>query len=470
MQSYFNTKAFVLANLTLPTTASGSEQSKVKRLDRSVKESLVWTSILPYTPIRASQTGRMSRNFSRPFTARYTQGTPISARASPLSDMSSYSPRSSSLDVPYLVRGRRLTIADSKASVPAGNSTAARTQAPQLGHLDFEFSSSTDSSESDFASDLQQRDPQPAYSYHAYSNSSLSSDVPPPLPFKKGRFYSNALSSEDKAALVHGELNHNLKVWSPTDVVMHHESRKSLVPQGPGIDKLRKMEAMASIERDKQHSQQVLNREVRGSTILPSFRLTNDKGEDDNVAYHRQATQSMYDLRSPSAPLQRSLPLPPTLARKFSFDATTPPPLEAKGIRPVSTDDYFSHRPSRPSRPRSMLSPPSPDSRESSRGRSPLSQGHRHNPNTTFDSMLAPHKSGKGEVFRGSPHAKKAKASASDASSSPGQSPVRDKKQCRFSKMPSMISLKKRSSRYDLRKNGADDDIPEVPSLPSPLP
>jgi hypothetical protein len=465
MQSNFDTKASVPTNLILPTTASDSKQSKIEERYSNAKVILVWTSIFTFTPIQATQTERMSRNFPRPFTTRNTQGTSILAQASPPSDMSSSLSRSSSLDVPNLVRGRRLTIADSKASVPTSNSTAMPTLAPQLGHLDFEFSSSTESSVSDFVLGLEQRDPHAVHEYHAYSNSSL---VPPPPPFKKGRFYSNALDNEDKAALVRGELNHNLKVWTPKDLVMHHESRKSLVPQGPGIDKLRKMEALASIERDKQHSQQVLNRKVRGSVILPSFRMTNDKGEDDHVAYHIQATQSMYDLRSPSAPApQRLLPHVPTLSREFSFDATTPPPLEATEVRLVSNGDYFSHR---PSRLRSTLPPSAPDSRESSRERTPLSQGYRYNPNTTFDSMLAPHKSGKGEVLRGSPNAKKVEGSASDAGSSPGQSPVKVKKECRFSKVPSMLSLKKRSSRYSLRKEGVDDDVPDVPSLPSPLP
>jgi hypothetical protein len=463
MQSYFDTKAFVPA--ILPTTASGSEQSKIEERYSSAKVILVYASILTFTPTQATQTGRIGRNFSRPFTARNTQRTLVSAQTSPPPDMSSSSSRSSSLEVSDLVRGRRLTIADSKARVPAGNSTAMRTQAPQLGHLDFEFSSSTESSDSGFLSDLPQRDPHAIHDYQAYSNSSL---VPPPPPFKTSRFYSNALNNEDKAALVRGELNHNLKVWTPKDLVMHHESRKSLVPQGPSVDKLRKMEALASIERDKQHSQQALNRKVRGSAILPSFRLTNDKSEDDHVTYHTQATQSMYDLRSSSAPApQRHIPSVPTLSREFSFDATTPPPLEATSIHPVSTGDYFSHR---SSHPRSTLPPYIADSRESSRVRSPLPRGHCHNPNTTFDSMLAPHKSGKGEVLRGSPNAKKVKVSANDAGSSPGESPVKEKKERRFSKVPSMLSLKKRSSRYSLRKDAADDDVPDAPSLPSLLP
>jgi hypothetical protein len=141
MQSNFDTKASVPTNLILPTTASDSKQSKIEERYSNAKVILAWTSIFTFTPIQATQTERMSRNFPRPFTTRNTQGTSISAQASPPSDMSSSLSRSSSLDVPNLVRGRRLTIADSKASVPTGNSTAMPTLAPQLGHLDFEFSS-----------------------------------------------------------------------------------------------------------------------------------------------------------------------------------------------------------------------------------------------------------------------------------------------------------------------------------------
>jgi hypothetical protein len=467
MQSYPITKAFVPANLILPTTASGSGQSQIEGRDRSEKEILVWTRNLIFTPLQAVREGRMSRNFSKPFTPRYTRGTTAYALVSQPSAMSSSSSsRSSSLEVPESVRGRRSSIADSKASVPASDSTSASTQAPQLGHLDFEFSSATGSSDSDFVPGSKQCGPSPIYGYHAYSNSSLALNVPPPQPPKKGRFYSNALSNADKAALAHGELNHNHKAWTPKDMVLHHESRKSLVPQGQGVDKMRKMDALASIERDKQHSQQALNRKVRGSAILPSFRLTNDKGENDRVAYHSQATQSMYNLRSPSAPAPTREPMP-TLARTFSFDATEPPPVEAVHIRAPSTGDCFSHR---AARPRSTLLPSTSSSDSSTRVRSALAPDisrHRHNPSATFDTMLAPHKSGKGEVLRGSPNAKKVKGSSS-AGSSPGHSPVKDKKQRRFSKMPSMLSLKKRSSRYSLRKDG-EEDVPDVPSLPSPL-
>jgi hypothetical protein len=468
MQSYPITKAFVPANLILPTTASGSGQSHIEGRDRSEQEIIVWTTNLAFTPLQAVHEGRMSRNFSKPFTSRYTRGTTAYALASQPSAMSSSSSsRSSSLGVPESVRGRRSSIADSKASVPASDSTSASTQAPQLGHLDFEFSSATGSSDLDFVPGSKLRGPSPIYGYHAYSDSSLALNVPPPQPLKKGRFYSNALSNADKAALAHGELNHNHEVWTPKDVVMHHESRKSLVPQGPGVDKLRKMDALASIERDKQHSQQALNRKVRGSAILPSFRLTNDTGENDRVAYHSQAIQSMYDIRSPSAPAPTREPMP-TLARTFSFDATEPPPVEAVHIRAPSTGDCFSHR---AARPRSTHPPSTSSSDSSTRVRSPLAPDvsrHRHNPSATFDTMLAPHKSGKGEVLRGSPNAKKMKGSSSTGSS-PSHSPVKDKKQRRFSKMPSMLSLKKRSLRYSLRKDG-EEDAPDVPSLPLPLP
>jgi hypothetical protein len=466
MQRYSATKAFVPTNLLPPTSSGGSGKSEIKGRDCRTQEVLVWTIIHTFTPLQAVHAEPKSVHFSKPFTVRNPEDTPASARLSQLSVMSPWP----SLDMSEPIRGRRLTIADSKASLPATDSTATTTQTP----LDFDLSPTARSSESGCAPETERRSPQVFCGSHAYSSSSLALDVPPPQPAKNARFYSDALSEEDMEALARGELNHNLKVYTPKDMVMHHESRKALVPQGPGVSKLRKMDALAHIEREKQHSQQALNKKVRGSAILSSFRSTNEEGEHDRIAYHSQATQSMYDLRSPSAPAPQrqhkapQSPPPPTLSRKFSFDATSPPSSQASHIRASNNGDYFLHR----VWPLSTLLPSSPSSGSSSRVRSPLVQEvprHHHNPSATFDALLAPHKSGKGEVLRDSPNAKKVKGSTSDAGTSAvklGQSPPKDKKhRHRFNKVPSMLNLKKHSSRCDLRKD-ISDDIPNVPPLP----
>ncbi|EAT76968.2 hypothetical protein SNOG_15593 [Parastagonospora nodorum SN15] len=178
----------------------------------------------------------------------------------------------------------------------------------------------------------------------------------PPSQADNARYYDHALSKGDHDALIMGELNHNLRAYTPRDLVIHHESRKELVPQGiAGTDKLGEMEAFAKIEQEKQHSHQVQERNL------------------------------------PSA--------------------------------------------------------------------------HRHNLSATFDSFLVPHKSGKGEAFRGTPTAKKPKAIKEKRSSSSMQ-PVTNTLR-RLSMMPSMHSLKICKSRASLRKDSLENsDVSPLPELP----
>ncbi|KAF1917130.1 hypothetical protein BDU57DRAFT_256557 [Ampelomyces quisqualis] len=362
-------------------------------------------------------------HFSKPFATQTTKNTPNSPKAPQLPA------KMSQLSVEDLapVRGRRLPVNDSSFQAQPG--TASTVQTLLQHHLDFEFPSFSWDSDSNV-------EPGSEYQgYHTRSSSKASNSIVQQLPPPKPRYYSHALTAEDKDALARGEKNHNLRVYTPKDVVMHHESRKALVPQGTGTDKLRKMETLATIEQDKQLSQRALD---------------------------KKASQSMCDLRSSSAPAPKdhfqapvSPPLP-TLARKFSFDMSSPP---ASHARATSTGDYFSHRPYQPS--------PS-SSGSSSRARSPLSNTssiHRHNPSTTFDAFLAPHKTGKGEAYRGAANAKMPKVSQS---STPNHSlsPAKEKSpRRRFSRMPSIPSLKKRMSRRNLGKDGVDGEQ-DVPPLP----
>jgi hypothetical protein len=313
---------------------------------------------------------------------------------------------------------------------------------------------------------------------HGSSNSSsLVQDASPPYPPKKVRYYSHALTKEDKQALAQGEQNHNLKPYTPKDVVMHHESRKALVPRGVAVDKLRKMEALANIERDKQVSRRVLDKKVRRSALPVLFRARNEKAKGDRDTHHAQASQSMYDLRSPSTlalapvkpqPLVTSASPPlPALSRKFSFDIAPPSLSQWAHVRATSSGDYFSRHHVSPS-PES-LSPSSTGT--SNRVRSPLAHQvfqHRHNPNTTFDAFLVPHKSGKGEAFRGAPNAQKVKnlGNADTLFSERSEPSVKERSALRrFSRMPSMPSLKKRAPRRDIVWDGVDSTPDALPRL-----
>lgn len=119
----------------------------------------------------------------------------------------------------------------------------------------------------------------------------------------------------------------------------------------------------------------------------------------------------MYDLCSSNAPapldLQRTPELPPisTLRRKFSGEETQALASLHKNVHTASRVDYLSHH------PRTEM-PSSSTSRISSRIPRPLSNtdtAHQFSQNTTFDTFLVPHKSGKGEAYRNALNAKEVK-------------------------------------------------------------
>lgn len=296
----------------------------------------------------------------------------------------------------------------------------------------------------------------------------------PPPKAGNARYYGHALSQGDHDALIRGEHNHNLRAYTPRDVVMHHESRKELVPQGTaGTDKLREMEALAKLEQEQQHSQQVLERnKVRRASNLPAFRLTDEHGRDTRMtyrAYHAQVSQSMYELNAArtQAASKRLTIVPPGVSRQFSFQATPPAMSRLSHIRAASGDDYFSSRPVAHQQPSSPPSPGPSAPHVRSPLAPPLPPTYLHNPSATFDSFLVPHKSGKGEAFRGTSAAKKPKAIKEKRSTSSMQ-PVTNTLR-RFSKMPSMQSLKICKSRSSLRKDSSEDsDVFPLPELPEP--
>jgi len=453
------------------------------------------------------------------------QATPQASQPAAMSPRSSFSV--------LAVRGPRLTMSTNfDGSSPLGSHPPTSPGQLQNDFQPHALSGSTSHSNG------KQPVPQSFYSSRPSSSSTLVDEDSPSQSVESHRYYTQALSDEDKHALSEGEYNHNLKAYTPKDAVMHHESRKALVPPH-GMDKLDKIDAYARIEEQRQLSFQNLNqKKVRGAKH-PVNRLSKARGHDDRVAHNSQASQSMYDLHSFNASAPQLPPIPSTsfassgrqtLSRQFSFEEITPPasvsvpptnhiraasnrefvfprhsgpgtglprlqrlstpssagpptlnqrfPFEvdtpsssgsssrSPPNRPASNVDYFS-QPGRPTRPPPCSQRPSSPSSTASSRRSEVSQ-HQHNPNTTFDAFLVPHKSGKGEAFQGAPNAKKPKvpkgiatparnSSPASAKSSPSLRPL-------FNKL-SVPKLRGRSSRRNLRK-GDDDDIPDVPPLP----
>lgn len=49
-------------------------------------------------------------------------------------------------------------------------------------------------------------------------------------PRTMARYYAFTLSSNDKVALARGDKNHNLKSWTPKDLILFEETRKDLAP------------------------------------------------------------------------------------------------------------------------------------------------------------------------------------------------------------------------------------------------
>jgi hypothetical protein len=397
-------------------------------------------------------------NFSNPFSTRLAC---LPVLQPPGMHVHTYS------DVSEPFRGRQLAVTSnsegSSLPVPTG---AANLQQPQDQSTFHFFHALT----TDYSIMLEEESEvlQTFYISRSSSISSLEQAIPPPKSVKKGRYYSYALSEEDKDALTRGEKNHNLKSYTPKDLIMHHESRKELVPAG-AINKLDKVDALAHIERAKKYSQQALGKKVRDTAKLPWFRLVNEDEVDSRLTYQSQAFQSMSNLRSSNTPapqLPSASPLPLTMSRVFSFDTLPPAPPRSSHIRATSSGDYFS----RPIRRQPSRTPLPLSSGTSYRVRSPLAtdfSSHHVNPNATFDAFLVPHKSGKGEVVRGTANAKKAKDSMEDVEDPEQENmPVKEKVFPRhiFSRMPSMPSLGKRSSRRDLRMTSLEES--EVPPLP----
>ncbi|KAH7392493.1 hypothetical protein BKA66DRAFT_567832 [Pyrenochaeta sp. MPI-SDFR-AT-0127] len=275
-------------------------------------------------------------------------------------------------------------------------------------------------------------------------------DLPTRPRATKSRYYAHALSYEDRQALTEGESNHNLREWTQKDMVTYRESRKELEPLG--LDKLNKTPMKADVEHKKKYQQSMVSKmadKVRQFTKLPCNKVAaidQAKKEEEESLYTQlqHGSKSMYDLRASSAPTQQFPPvslLPPIVADQTLQEHHT-------HSRTVSNDEYLSRSthpiiraPDRPS----PLHFSAPSSASSSRVRSNLSVEilpFQHNPEVTFDSFLAPHKSGKGEVFRGSENAMKPKtAKAMENLPLDGSKSSR----YRLSKMPSMPAMRKRS-------------------------
>lgn len=248
----------------------------------------------------------------------------------------------------------------------------------------------------------------------------------PPMPifpmefiYRPSRYYASTLSESDVQALAIGEKNRNLKEWSANDLIMHHESRKELLPRiMPKVDKTN---ALAGIEHDKQCVRRVLTRET--SKVRRFLRFLGAKGSADSVENQDVSSSTTQQQQQQQTPTSTHNLLTPSPLYEPEDLTLLPQPRPAHICAASSSSDYFSHRPSsyHPQRStlRSHIRRISPLASSSSsysgtltadsspRVRSPLAREiqFRHNPDVTFDAFLVPHKSGKGEAFCGAVNA-----------------------------------------------------------------
>ncbi|KAG9185599.1 hypothetical protein G6011_06930 [Alternaria panax] len=280
-------------------------------------------------------------------------------------------------------------------------------------------------------------------------------------PLRESRYYAQALSAEDKLVLLRAEQNHSLQKRSGENTLAHNEACNNLVPRM--IPRVEKTNSLVGMEHNRQQSQRALSRpteRVRKFFGIPRTKV--DKAKDDESIYtqSRRASQPTYNTRSSTLSPPQPPPLPASRsAPSFQEFIDNTPHYSASHTRTASNGDYFS----RPPNPRtstynnhhisplaSISGPPSSTSNTSTCVRSPLAQEvevkFRANPETTFDSLLAPHRSGKGEVLRDSRYAQKVVTPKTSPSPSPSPSPKSKAKTRRLTKMPSMPLLLRRGS------------------------
>lgn len=221
----------------------------------------------------------------------------------------------------------------------------------------------------------------------------LSSDPdtemdPPPAPkFNKQRYYSYALSDEDKEALASGEYNHNLKSWTPEEAIRFHEGRIELAHEGVAD----RDEFLAARKQDleiaeaKKGKKKTVRKLLSFGFLKKSSSKTSSTFTDTEQAFrYSERSVSAQSLQSPSTTSLSSVSEEPARLSR--------PANRALNHRNVSTGDYFSAR----RQPQRIVS-------------SPLTQevgGFTPRPDITFDTFLAPHVSGKGEAFLGAENAK----------------------------------------------------------------
>jgi hypothetical protein len=218
------------------------------------------------------------------------------------------------------------------------------------------------------------------------------------------------LTDEDRQALAVGELNHNHREWTNADLANYHASRPELIPSDE-----RREERIEVFLNERRRSERMVfrvadqSKQIVGSPLIRLEVVDEDEHEDETYeAQARNAASRPSNPRVSSTPNLSLTPTSPsaeTSQSSFRFPDSQSSSGRRPGLRPGDRYSFVS-------------SSTSVDT-----------QDFVASPDVTFDSFLAPHKSGKGEAHKDSDQARK-----------PGD-PVKP------SRRLSMPQLKKRVSR-----------------------
>jgi len=218
---------------------------------------------------------------------------------------------------------------------------------------------------------------------------STSFKEPVPQMKPKARYYSKALTDEDKKALAAGEENHNLRKWTKEDLVRYHESRVELLPWAS-----HRAEAIATLNKAK-------------------------------YAIEQSHTVWNQVLRFIGHPLKRD-----SSSQKEAYAKQTRAQVALSIVDPLSV----SSEPPKADSPSSSLSGAELQTPNRVRSSPPsAARPYQLNESLTFDNFTSPHILGKGDAYRDAENAMTSKSKEKKVKN-------------RLGRIPSMPLLSKRTS------------------------
>ncbi|KAF2749236.1 hypothetical protein M011DRAFT_525143 [Sporormia fimetaria CBS 119925] len=228
------------------------------------------------------------------------------------------------------------------------------------------------------------------------------------------RYYAHALTPTERSSLASGVQNHNHRSWThPSDLLLYHASRLHLTDSmNPAVKQnveewldhqQRIVEKAELLRKRKRQRVSKIPGLLRRKTVDSLEKLDNVKGTEqmkgvwgDEVYGTPHAAWSTPMLRSHTetetmVPLTASVPAVPQIRVSSARPATVYQPFEPSPVNSRSSsatrNSVYIH---------STLTP---------LGTARTPENHTPRPEITFDAFLAPHKSGKGEAYRGAENA-----------------------------------------------------------------